>query len=275
MSVKNRNFGGSGKPFSRRPSLPREEYSFEGKRIKSAAELEAYLSGKVIQCLICGDYFESVGGHVRHKHGITAVDYRVEFGIPPKTPLVTRALSKLFRENWQVNVGIDVRKHSTNSGDIQEDVRLYLKNRLKEFIAFTDECTSNKDGIYITNHNQANRIHAFAKRYKDKTLIDAITRNQEFTYNAIPAEIGVCPNKGCNNPTHRFGSHIKRNKSPACCSRECSREFMKSKRVEKACKKCGRIMLLTKANFRRISSCCGPKVNTEAGGSAIHFKDGN
>ena len=271
--VKYKNFGGSGKPFSRRPPLPREECSFKGTPIKTAAELKKYLSGNVIQCLICGEYFESVSGHVANKHGVSVVEYRKEFGIPAKTPLITKALRKVLSDCWKTNTAIDLRK-SYGGGDNPEDnIKHYLEDTLKDYVNFNDKCTSKKIGIWVTDSIMTTKIHSFAKKYKDKVLMDAIKRNQKYTYDEKPGVVGICANKGCNNPTHRFGAHVKRNKSEACCSRECADNFRKSKRLVKACKKCGRIMLLTKSDYNRISSCCGVKVNTKAKNSAIHFKD--
>tara|TARA_R110000850_G_scaffold76419_1_gene165956 strand:- start:16 stop:837 length:822 start_codon:yes stop_codon:yes gene_type:complete len=270
--TKYRNFGGSGKEFSRRPPMPRSDCNFKGKKITSKKELDKYLSGNAIQCLICGEYFSSVSSHVFNKHGVTVKDYKDEFGIPQKTGIIIKSLKKLLSDNWSVVVGMDKRKQDVDSGDIKSDVDLYLRDRLTGFISFVNECTGNEISIYKADANHTNKVHSHAKKYKDQLLIDAIKENQKYTYNEKPSVVSWCANKGCDNKVHRFGSQSSLYVD-SCCSYECSAEFKKSKRIEKPCKDCGRIMLLTKGNYNRISRCCGRRSNSKAKGSAINFKD--
>ena len=132
--TKYRNFGGSGAAFSRRPPMPRSECAFKGRKIKSKAELEKYLSGESIQCLICGDYFSSVGAHVFNKHGVTAKDYKSEFGIPQKTGIVVKSLKKTLRDNWSKVAGMDKRKQDGEASDFNDNVDAYLASKLEKFI---------------------------------------------------------------------------------------------------------------------------------------------
>ncbi len=51
------------------PGFPKEG------KFKTLAELNAYLSGDKIQCLLCGKWFHIIGGaHLHVIHGITADD---------------------------------------------------------------------------------------------------------------------------------------------------------------------------------------------------------
>lgn len=260
-----RNFGGSGAAFSRRPPMPRSECSFKGKKITSKADLGKYLSGESIQCLICGDYFSSVSSHVLHKHGVTAKDYKTEFGIPQNVGVVIKSLSKVFSDNMKLVDGMDKRKEGGR------EVDEYLKERLSDFLGFVVSCSEKKISIYKANKRKSSDVHAFIATYNDKSLVDAVKENSEYRFKEKPCVISVCANKGCTNKVHRFGSHSSRSVNP-CCSHSCAGELMKSTRLEKACKTCGRIMLLTKGNYKRISRCCGKRSNANAKNSAINFK---
>lgn len=271
MGTKYRNFGGKGTPFSRKPPLPRNECSFKGAKITSKKELDEYLSGDSIQCLICGDYFTHVSTHVFNKHGVTAKDYKTEFGIPQKTGIITKALKKTLSDNWSQVVGMDKRKQEQDSGDLIGDVSAYLTERLAGFIEFVKECNENEISIYKANASESSKVHAHIRKYKDKDLINVVNLNGEFSYDERPAVISVCANKNCNNEVHTYSNKVKDGGN--FCSRKCDSESRKSERLEKPCITCGRIMLLTKGNYNRISRCCGKKSNSSSKGSAINFKD--
>ncbi len=66
--------------YERRRVLP--GFPKEGK-FKTMAEVDAYLSGEKIQCLLCGKMFHMIGAqHLQLIHGLTADDYREQYGIP-------------------------------------------------------------------------------------------------------------------------------------------------------------------------------------------------
>lgn len=79
-----------------------------------------------MRCAICGKAFWALGVHVKHKHGICAKDYKAEYGMLMKTPLVhteiseaisgsarrrlsdpeyKQEISELCRSNSQENIG--------------------------------------------------------------------------------------------------------------------------------------------------------------------------
>jgi predicted transcriptional regulator len=62
--------------------LPETQTTFTSK-----AEVEAYLSGAHITCLICGKSFRALGGHLSQRHDLTVREYRHQFGIPAKYAL--------------------------------------------------------------------------------------------------------------------------------------------------------------------------------------------
>lgn len=49
---------------------------------KSYEEIEEYLKGDKIKCLECGASYKMLGNHLLAKHGISADDYRTQYGIP-------------------------------------------------------------------------------------------------------------------------------------------------------------------------------------------------
>ncbi len=54
----------------------------EGK-FQTKDEVDAYFTSDKIQCLLCGKWFQRIGGnHLKFKHGITSEDYKEMFGLP-------------------------------------------------------------------------------------------------------------------------------------------------------------------------------------------------
>ncbi len=47
-----------------------------------------------MECLVCGRNYKNVGVHAKHKHGLTADEYRAEFGLMKTAPLVDAELSR-------------------------------------------------------------------------------------------------------------------------------------------------------------------------------------
>ena len=58
----------------------------------SRAEVDAYLSGDQIECLLCGGSFRVLTGkHLRRVHGISSAEYREMFAIPSGRGLCCQA----------------------------------------------------------------------------------------------------------------------------------------------------------------------------------------
>ncbi len=65
------------------PGFPKYE------KFKTKAEVDAYLGGEKIQCLLCGKWFHFLGGmHLKCIHGLAPDDYREMFGIPWNSGLI-------------------------------------------------------------------------------------------------------------------------------------------------------------------------------------------
>jgi len=116
------NHGGSGKPYSRksRPSPPRAEDIKYGP-IKSLAELEVYLSGNKITCLICGSDYKSLGHHLSITHALGAKEYKEMFNIP-----VTRSLSGEGTKDLRSGIA----KKMWSENPLMESVRQRLKDNI-------------------------------------------------------------------------------------------------------------------------------------------------
>src|SRR6266446_10702411 len=49
---------------------------------KTRRDIERYFSGDTIECLICGRHFKRLQRHLAAKHGVSADDYKKQFGLP-------------------------------------------------------------------------------------------------------------------------------------------------------------------------------------------------
>jgi hypothetical protein len=54
-------------------------------------EVERYFRGKRIECLLCGERFRRLGGHLATKHNMSANEYRGHFGLPWSRGLTSAA----------------------------------------------------------------------------------------------------------------------------------------------------------------------------------------
>lgn len=66
-------------PYAKRKTLPGypKEFTFETRE-----QVDAYFSGKRIECLLCGSEFKSLDLHLRAVHEITVDQYREKYGLP-------------------------------------------------------------------------------------------------------------------------------------------------------------------------------------------------
>jgi len=55
------------------------------------ADWKASIGRNAITCLICGYSGKLLTPHLKSKHQLTPKEYRKQFGIPPRTPLVSKA----------------------------------------------------------------------------------------------------------------------------------------------------------------------------------------
>lgn len=54
-------------------------------------EVDAYLGGQKIECLICGRLFNTLSAHIQRIHSITGDEYRQRYGLPFSTGLASAA----------------------------------------------------------------------------------------------------------------------------------------------------------------------------------------
>lgn len=58
--------------------------SFPAEPFRSIVEIEAYVAGDRIVCLVCGRAMKSLNSHIQRAHELSAEEYRQRFNIPKK-----------------------------------------------------------------------------------------------------------------------------------------------------------------------------------------------
>ena len=100
------NFGGSGKDYSRTNHIIEKNKKIRKESVnldialtefKTKEEVDNYLSGDTIECLICGKNFKSLSAHLK-THNITAKEYKLLLGIPMSRGLCSPAWSQAVSE---------------------------------------------------------------------------------------------------------------------------------------------------------------------------------
>ena len=139
-------------------------------------EIDAYLAGNKVQCLLCGKLFKALPQHLERTHEITADDYREQYGLPWKRGLcgvgTSEKLSKNMLERRIQGFRAPIEKNCKNTGrrnrrpdqpflvkakkdNIQrliekyrkyadQDYRNILKKMLKEKIGLNEACKDPK-----------------------------------------------------------------------------------------------------------------------------------
>ncbi|MDP8928924.1 MAG: MucR family transcriptional regulator, partial [Actinomycetota bacterium] len=51
-----------------------------------------------VQCHICGGFYDHLGAHVHHRHGLRADDYRAAFGLKQSTKLISDGYRQTRRQ---------------------------------------------------------------------------------------------------------------------------------------------------------------------------------
>ena len=80
---------------------------------KTRRDVERYFSGDTIECLICGRHFKRLQRHLAAKHGLSADDYKKQFGLP-WTRGLTSATS-LANSGWTDDRKAKARKFARKS----------------------------------------------------------------------------------------------------------------------------------------------------------------
>jgi predicted transcriptional regulator len=71
-----------------------EEGEAAPQEIKPAVPVNKAFGADKVICLVCGKSFTTLKKHIAVSHQMTPKDYRKQFGIPTKTPLVARKYSE-------------------------------------------------------------------------------------------------------------------------------------------------------------------------------------
>ena len=66
---------------------------------QSRKEVEEYLSGDRIVCLLCGKPYKMLAPHIKRIHGTDAEDYKSIYGIPQKYGLTCEEATEVRRNN--------------------------------------------------------------------------------------------------------------------------------------------------------------------------------
>jgi len=117
-----------------------------------------------LQCHICGKWFSSLSSHIVQSHDMSAADYRAEFSLPPKFPLISRELSG---------------KHSKRASSPKN------LERLKKNMAKMNKARKRKGGNnckrYFATEAHANKHGLCPKQIESRYLIVADTVGREPT----------------------------------------------------------------------------------------------
>ena len=98
-------WGGSGLPHTRRSKpKPAQEQAIQYAPIETIDQLNLYLSGDKITCLLCGKEYKSLGHHLQRSHSMSSREYKVRFNIPVCKSLVGDGLKKIKKsmKTWRL-----------------------------------------------------------------------------------------------------------------------------------------------------------------------------
>lgn len=223
------NHGGSGAPHSRitRPNNQITK-TFKSEPIKTPAELDLYLSGDKIACLICGGEYKNLGIHLSNSHSIGSKEYKERFNIPVTRSLCGQDLINRKREimsrAWEENPKMDAvrdllkknisnldgAKHKSKSSIAKQQSQINaikmkavqtetINERFRDkYIGIIKEAIEKKCTIYkLFKHTHS--IYKFAKAHPDdaeyKELLESVPKPTQ-----APAgggkEARLCPRCG-------------------------------------------------------------------------------
>lgn len=91
-----------------------------------------------MKCLICDGDYKHLGSHLK-QHGVTAIDYKMEYGMDKNTPLMDPDLIKIKKDAfWNNPVGLKNLKENSYKYQFKRGMKLekayisdIVKNRLK------------------------------------------------------------------------------------------------------------------------------------------------
>ncbi len=125
-----------------------------------------------MKCLVCGLSYINVGVHAKHKHGLTADEYRFEFGLKMSTPLVDNELSERLSKSMIARLKDDAY--------LKEQQHKCKENASKNIgRKWKNDLTHDARTALVESHKRRNDAYLESKRkeveaiYQEKrTLID-------------------------------------------------------------------------------------------------------
>lgn len=103
------------------------------RKFRTMEEVDEYLSGSRIECLICGGMYRSLAPHLWHAHGTTARDYKITYGIPVTRGLVVEdvsfALSQARRLEYSCFTQKEKEEHNLYLTEIRKLKRCFVVRR--------------------------------------------------------------------------------------------------------------------------------------------------
>ena len=79
--------------------------------------------GALIQCHICGKFYQSLSFHIFHAHSIRAKEYKIKFQLSNKTPIVSENMRKVLKERLRKYVS------SLTKEQLKKRIEQITKNR--------------------------------------------------------------------------------------------------------------------------------------------------
>jgi hypothetical protein len=290
-SRKQPNHGGSGKSHTRKSRPEPDPKSAVGyEPIKTVAELELYLSGDKICCLLCGEEFKSLGHHLARSHSTNSRAYKELFNIPVTRSLLGNDLKNRKREItksiWQdspkmegvrkslkANIkNLDGTKHKSKSS-LSIEIAKNNGDRLKSFqldhtaekfrpvyLDSINKAIAQNITLYVAASGRTQEIYNFAKRHAN---------DSEFIERLGMVKKGACRNTGeglevreCSECGSEFEARPARNQRT--CSRECS-DKAKLDRVPVVCVICNKTTMMTRNYAKRLTTCGSVECKKERG----------
>jgi len=99
---------------------------------KTLDQIEDYLGGEKIECLICGKKLSTLGTHLRRMHDWTVEEYKEHFGIPIGRGLVSEKLHQLLQIRAKEKLEVSEKADPGHWERIQELARLGREKSYKE-----------------------------------------------------------------------------------------------------------------------------------------------
>lgn len=99
---------------------------------KAAMTWQESITKNSITCLICGFKGTTLNAHIRRKHNLTSKDYCVQFGIPRKTALVSKAYSaKRSKMAKDSNLGANLRRAREAKKEAAANIETAVPEKVK------------------------------------------------------------------------------------------------------------------------------------------------